>query len=235
VTYGTLYLIPTLLGEGDIAWVIPTAVKQCIADLSYYIVENPKAARKFLRQVDCNLSLQEIKMQALDEHTQSKNFIDFLAPLLSGNNVGLLSEAGCPAVADPGAGLIRIAHQRNIRVVPLVGPSSVLLALMASGLNGQRFMFHGYLPVERNKRIIKIIQLERESVRDDQTQIFIETPYRNQRLLEALIQNCQNNTNLCIASNITLANEQIRTKTVKEWKQTVPKVDKELVIFLLHG
>jgi len=235
VTYGTLYLIPTLLGEGDIAWVIPTAVKQCIADLSYYIVENPKAARKFLRQVDCNLSLQEIKMQALDEHTQPKNFIDFLAPLLSGNNVGLLSEAGCPAVADPGAGLIRIAHQRNIRVVPLVGPSSVLLALMASGLNGQRFMFHGYLPVERNKRIIKIIQLERESVRDDQTQIFIETPYRNQRLLEALIQNCQNNTNLCIASNITLANEQIRTKTVKEWKQTVPKVDKELVIFLLHG
>jgi len=235
VTYGTLYLIPTLLGEGDIAWVIPTAVKQCIADLSYYIVENPKAARKFLRQVDCNLSLQEIKMQALDEHTQPKNFIDFLAPLLSGNNVGLLSEAGCPAVADPGAGLIRIAHQRNIRVVPLVGPSSVLLALMASGLNGQRFMFHGYLPVERNKRIIKIIQLERESVRDDQTQIFIETPYRNQRLLEALIQNCQNNTNLCIASNITLANEQIRTKTVKEWKQAVPKVDKELVIFLLHG
>lgn len=235
MTYGTLYLIPTLLGEGDIAWVIPTAVKQCIADLSYYIVENPKAARKFLRQVDCNLSLQEIKMQALDEHTQSKNFIDFLAPLLSGNNVGLLSEAGCPAVADPGAGLIRIAHQRNIRVVPLVGPSSVLLALMASGLNGQRFMFHGYLPVERNKRIIKIIQLERESVRDDQTQIFIETPYRNQRLLEALIQNCQNNTNLCIASNITLANEQIRTKTVKEWKQAVPKVDKELVIFLLHG
>ncbi|MBI0414090.1 MAG: SAM-dependent methyltransferase [Nitrosospira sp.] len=235
MTYGTLYLIPTLLGEGDIAWVIPTAVKQCIADLSYYIVENPKAARKFLRQVDCNLSLQEIKMQALDEHTQPKNFIDFLAPLLSGNNVGLLSEAGCPAVADPGAGLIRIAHQRNIRVVPLVGPSSVLLALMASGLNGQRFMFHGYLPVERNKRIIKIIQLERESVRDDQTQIFIETPYRNQRLLEALIQNCQNNTNLCIASNITLANEQIRTKTVKEWKQTVPKVDKELVIFLLHG
>ncbi|GDX61046.1 S-adenosylmethionine-dependent methyltransferase [Nitrosomonadaceae bacterium] len=235
MTYGTLYLIPTLLGEGDIAWVIPTAVKQCIADLSYYIVENPKAARKFLRQVDCNLSLQEIKMQALDEHTQSKNFIDFLAPLLSGNNVGLLSEAGCPAVADPGAGLIRIAHQRNIRVVPLVGPSSVLLALMASGLNGQRFMFHGYLPVERNKRIIKIIQLERESVRDDQTQIFIETPYRNQRLLEALIQNCQNNTNLCIASNITLANEQIRTKTVKEWKQTAPKVDKELVIFLLHG
>ena len=235
MTYGTLYLIPTLLGEGDIAWVIPTAVKQCIADLSYYIVENPKAARKFLRQVDCNLSLQEIKMQALDEHTQPKNFIDFLAPLLSGNNVGLLSEAGCPAVADPGAGLIRIAHQRNIRVVPLVGPSSVLLALMASGLNGQRFMFHGYLPVERNKRIIKIIQLERESVREDQTQIFIETPYRNQRLLEALIQNCQNNTNLCIASNITLANEQIRTKTVKEWKQTVPKVDKELVIFLLHG
>ncbi|MCX7183256.1 MAG: SAM-dependent methyltransferase [Nitrosospira sp.] len=235
MTYGTLYLIPTLLGEGDIAWVIPAAVKQCIADLSYYIVENPKAARKFLRQVDCNLSLQEIKMQALDEHTQPKNFIDFLAPLLSGNNVGLLSEAGCPAVADPGAGLIRIAHQRNIRVVPLVGPSSVLLALMASGLNGQRFMFHGYLPVERNKRIIKIIQLERESVRDDQTQIFIETPYRNQRLLEALIQNCQNNTNLCIASNITLANEQIRTKTVKEWKQTVPKVDKELVIFLLHG
>lgn len=232
---GTLYLIPTPLGAGDIAQVIPIAVRQLVAGLGHYIVEHPKTARQFLKQIDCALPLQEIKMQVLDEHTRSEDFVNLLAPLLAGNDMGLLSEAGCPAIADPGAELVRIAHQKNIRVVPLVGPSSILLALMASGLNGQRFMFHGYLPVEHDKRLIKIVELEKESATRDQTQIFIETPYRNQRLFEALVQACRDGTNLCIASDITLASEHIATRTIKEWKHVLPDINRKPTIFLLHG
>ncbi|MDN5936535.1 MAG: SAM-dependent methyltransferase, partial [Nitrosospira sp.] len=172
---GTLYLIPAPLGEGDIAWIIPAAVRQCIAGLGHYIVEHPKTARQFLKQIGCVLPLQKISMQVLDEHTRFKELANLLSPLLAGNDVGLLSEAGCPAVADPGAELVRLAHQKNLRVVPLVGPSSILLALMASGLNGQRFVFHGYLPIEKNRRIKTIIELEKDSIARDQTQIFIET------------------------------------------------------------
>lgn len=235
MTPGILYLIPTPLGENDIAWVIPAAVRQCIAGLGHYVVEHPKTARQFLKQVGCALPLQEIKMQVLDEHTQPGEFASLLAPLLAGNDMGLLSEAGCPAVADPGAGLVRLAHRQNIRVVPLVGPSSILLALMASGLNGQRFVFHGYLPVENEQRVRKIVELEKESTARDQTQIFIETPYRNQKLLESLIQTCRDSTELCIACDLTLASEQIATRTVKEWKRGLPDVNKKPAIFLLHG
>lgn len=232
---GTLYLIPTPLGEGDITWMIPAAVRQCIAGLGHYIVEHPKTARQFLKQIDCILPLQQIGMQVLNEHTQPKELASLLAPLLAGNDAGLLSEAGCPAVADPGAGLVRLAHQKNIRVVPLVGPSSILLALMASGLNGQRFVFHGYLPVEKDKRVKTIVELERDSIVRDQTQIFIETPYRNQKLLESLISTCHDNTVLCIACNLTLASEYISTRTVKEWKNTLPDLNNKPAIFLLQG
>ena len=232
---GTLYLIPAPLGPGDITWVIPAAVRQCIAGLGHFIVEHPKTARQFLKQIGCALPLQEIRMQVLDEHTRSEDFANLLAPLLAGNDTGLLSEAGCPAIADPGAELVRIAHQKNIRVVPLVGPSSILLALMASGLNGQRFMFHGYLPVEHDKRLMRIVELEKESITRDQTQIFIETPYRNQKLLEALVQVCHASTSLCVASEITLASERIATRTVKEWKHFLPDINKKPAIFLLHG
>lgn len=235
MTPGILYLIPTPLGENDIAWVIPAAVRQCIASLGHYIVEHPKTARQFLKQAGCALPLQEIKMQVLDEHTPPREFASLLAPLLAGNDMGLLSEAGCPAVADPGAGLVRLAHQQNIRVVPLVGPSSILLALMASGLNGQRFVFHGYLPVENEQRARKIVELEKESKVRDQTQIFIETPYRNQKLLESLTQACRDSTELCIACDLTLASEQIATRTVKEWKRGLPDINKKPAIFLLHG
>jgi 16S rRNA (cytidine1402-2'-O)-methyltransferase len=235
VNPGTLYLIPTPLGPGDITWVIPIAVRQCVAGLGYFIVEHPKTARQFLKQIGCALPLQEIRMQVLDEHTRPEGFANLLAPLLAGNDTGLLSEAGCPAVADPGAELVRIAHQKNIRVAPLVGPSSILLALMASGLNGQRFMFHGYLPVEPDKRLMKIVELEKESIARNQTQIFIETPYRNQKLLEALVQICRASTNLCVASEITLASERIATRTVKEWKHLLPDINKKQAIFLLHG
>lgn len=235
ITPGAIYLIPTPLGEGDFDWTIPVAVRRCIADLSNYIVEHPKTARHFLKQVGCKLPLQEIKMQVLNEHTQPRELSALLEPLLAGHDVGLLSEAGCPAVADPGADLVRLAHQKNIKVIPLVGPSSILLALMASGLNGQCFKFHGYLPIKNDARVSKITALEKQSIQYDQTQIFIETPYRNQKLLELLTQACRDETNLCIASNLTLAAEYIGTKTVKAWRHAHPDINKKPTIFLLHG
>lgn len=234
MTPGTLYLIPAPLGEGDIDWMIPAGVRQCIAKLDHYIVEHPKTARRFLKQAG-RTSLQSITMRILDEHTRSAEFVSLLEPLLTGRDIGLLSEAGCPAVADPGAGLVRIAHQKKIRVVPLVGPSSILLALMASGLNGQRFVFHGYLPVDHEKRIGKIVELEKASILHDQTQIFIETPYRNRKLLDCLIATCRGDTVLCISSNLTQESEYISTKAVKEWRHAIPDLNNKPTIFLLHG
>ncbi|MDP1934789.1 MAG: SAM-dependent methyltransferase, partial [Nitrosomonas sp.] len=179
---GKLYLIPTPISQENIAWALPSAVQQCIAEISHFIVEHPKTARQFLKQIDCKHSLQELSMQTLNEHTSPKDLSALLDPILAGHDVGLLSEAGCPAVADPGAELVRLAHKNNITVVPLVGPSSILLALMASGLNGQRFAFHGYLPVESTARASRIMELEKLSISLKQTQIFIEAPYRNQKL-----------------------------------------------------
>ena len=232
---GTLYLIPAPLGLGDIAWTIPSAVRQCIAGLNHFIVEHPKTARQFLKQVGCALPIQQISMEVLDEHTRPAEFEKLLAPVLSGHDTGVLSEAGCPAIADPGTGLVRLAHQKNIRVVPLVGPSSILLALMASGLTGQQFVFHGYLPVEPDRRTKKLVQLEKESIARDQTQIFIETPYRNQKLLESIVLACLGGTPLCIASNLTLAGEFISTRTIKEWKHALPNLSNQPTVFLLHG
>ena len=232
---GTLYLIPAPLGAGDIGWTMPPAVRECMVKLDHYIVEHPKTARQFLKQVGCALPLQQITMQVLNEHTRTREFENLLAPLLAGKDTGLLSEAGCPAIADPGAGLVRLAHQKNLRVVTLVGPSSILLALMSSGLNGQRFAFHGYLPVENSKRVKKIIELEKSSITSDQTQIFIETPYRTQKLLEAITATCSEGTALCIACNLTLASEFIATRTIKEWKRVSPELSNKPAVFLLHG
>jgi 16S rRNA (cytidine1402-2'-O)-methyltransferase len=234
VTTGALYLIPVPLGEGDIDWMIPARVRECATRLDQYVVEHPKAARRFLKQAG-STSLQNISMKVLDEHTRPSELEALLEPLLAGHDIGLLSEAGCPAVADPGAGLVRLAHQKNLRVVPLVGPSSIVLALMASGLNGQRFAFHGYLPVERGQRTATIIDLEKASIARDQTQIFIETPYRNQKMLDCLISACRNDTVLCISASLTLENEYIATKTVREWRRALPDLNKKPAIFLLHG
>ncbi len=234
MTTGALYLIPVPLGEGDIDWTIPVRVRECAARLDQYVVEHPKAARRFLKQAG-TASLQGISMRILDEHTRPSELEALLEPLLAGHDIGLLSEAGCPAVADPGASLVRLAHQKSLRVVPLVGPSSILLALMASGLNGQRFTFHGYLPTDRGKRTATIIELEKASIAHDQTQIFIETPYRNQKVLDCLISTCRNDTVLCISANLTLEDEYIATKTVREWRRTLPDLNKKPAIFLLHG
>ncbi|MGG7055497.1 SAM-dependent methyltransferase [Nitrosomonas sp. ANs5] len=235
MTFGTLYLIPAPLGEGDLAWMLPVGVQQRLASLDRFIVEHPKTARHFLKQIDGLQPLQAIELEVLNEHTRAAELEALLAPLLAGNDVGLLSEAGCPGVADPGGGLVRLAHQRHIRVVPLVGPSSILLALMASGLNGQRFCFHGYLPVEQAARNQKIVQLEKASIMADETQIFIETPYRNKRLLEALIQQCHSGTDLCVACHLTLADEYVVTRTIGEWRQDLPDLNKKPAVFLLHG
>jgi 16S rRNA (cytidine1402-2'-O)-methyltransferase len=235
VNGGILYLIPAPLGLGDIAWAIPPAVRQHILGLGHFIVEHPKTARQFLKQIGCILPIQTIKMEVLDEHTRVTEFEKLLAPVLAGNDTGLLSEAGCPAIADPGAGLVRLAHQKNIRIRPLVGPSSILLALMASGLNGQRFVFHGYLPVEPDRRAKMLVQLEKDSIARDQTQIFIETPYRNQKLLESILHACRGGTVLCVASNLTLAGETISTRTVNDWKQALPDLHNQPAVFLLHG
>ena len=231
---GTLYLIPSPISQDNIAWVLPAAVQQCVAGLSHFIVEHPKTARQFLKQIGCEQPLQALQMQVLNEHTSSKDLPELLQPLLAGHDVGLLSEAGCPAVADPGAELIRLAHKNNIAVMPLVGPSSILLALMASGLNGQCFAFHGYLPVESAARIHKIMELEKLSASLQQTQIFIEAPYRNQKLLEQLVSVCRDTTDLCIASHLTFSSEMIATRTIKEWRKDLPDINKIPTVFLLH-
>ena len=232
---GTLYLIPAPISEENIAAVLPSSVQQKIAEIACFIVERPKTARQFLKRIDTRHSLQELELLTLNEHTPSNDFQELLAPLMSGHDVGLLSEAGCPAVADPGAELIRLAHQKNIPVVPLVGPSSILLALMASGLNGQCFAFQGYLPIEASLRTKKIIELEKQSSELKQTQIFIEAPYRNQKLLEELVKVCSDTTDLCIASHLTAATEMIVTKSIKEWRKGLPDVNKIPTIFLLLG
>ena len=232
---GKIYLIPTPISPENIAWAIPAAVQQCAAGLSHFIVEHPKTARQFLKQLNGKHPLQEITLLTLNEHTAKKDLPALLEPVLAGLDAGLMSEAGCPGVADPGAELIRLAHSRGISVVPLVGPSSIILALMASGLNGQCFAFHGYLPVESVARARKITELEKTSINLRQTQIFIETPYRNQKLLEQLVQVCRDTTDLCIANQLTAPDEKVHTQSIKEWRRALPNINKIPAIFLLHG
>ena len=231
---GLLYLIPTSLGEGDLAWVLPEQVRRVTASLDTFIVEHPKTARHFLKLIGTATPLQELHLLTLDEHTKTEQLEALLKPVQSGKNVGLLSEAGCPAVADPGANLVALAHRKNIKVVPLVGPSSILLALMASGMNGQRFAFQGYLPTDKLEREKRIVELETESRKKDQTQIFIEAPYRNQQLFESLVKTCGTDTRLCIATDISLASECILTKFISDWKKSPPDIQKKPSIFLIY-
>lgn len=231
---GTLYLIPTSLGGDDARTVLAPETVRRVSSLSCFIVENPKTARHFLKAVGYPHPVQSVELKTLDEHTADAALPELLAPLLAGRDCGLLSEAGCPAVADPGAPLVRLAHQHGVRVVPLVGPSAVLLALMASGMNGQRFVFHGYLPVEKDARRLRLQELERDAARSDCTQIFIEAPYRNDALLQAILATCRGDTLLCLATDITLASEAIRTRTVNGWKKDVPALNRRPTVFLLY-
>ncbi|WP_028215978.1 SAM-dependent methyltransferase [Paraburkholderia oxyphila] len=237
MTTGTLYLIPNTLGEGDdaaLAAVLPAPVRERAGTLASYIGENAKTTRAFLKRVGTTRPIQEIEIRELNVNTPAGEIDKLLAPLLAGIDTGLVSEAGVPAVADPGALLVRRAHERGIKVVPLVGPSSILLALMASGLNGQSFAFHGYLPVDANERAKKLRELEQTSRKAKQTQIFIETPYRNRTLLDALLASCAPSTLVCVAVDLTLPTETIVSRAVSEWKKkAAPELHKRPAIFLM--
>ena len=231
---GTLYLIPVPLGPTPPEASLPANVLATIRPLKYFVVEQAKSARAFLKAVGTDTILQELQLEELNEHTKADALDHLLTPLRAGENVGLLSEAGCPAVADPGADLVALAQNEGIRVVPLIGPSSLLLALMASGLNGQRFAFHGYLPAKEGERNKALKDLEAESRKRQQTQLFIETPYRNRALFDAILQNCQPTTRVTIATDLSLPSESVRTRSVQAWKkETPPEIERRPTVFLL--
>ena len=232
---GILYLIPTTLGNmAETADVIPIKVNHIINTIDEYIVENEKSARHYLKKIGIKKPLQEIILHTLNQHTQSHEISTFLNNISKGKNIGIISEAGCPGIADPGADVVKSAHEKNIQVVPLVGPSSILLALMASGFNGQSFTFNGYLPKERGERVKRLKELEKISQQKNQTQLFIETPYRNTHLLEDIIASCDSRTKLCIACDITLPTEYIKTKSIFDWKNKLPDITKRPAIFLIY-
>jgi 16S rRNA (cytidine1402-2'-O)-methyltransferase len=230
---GTLYLLPTGLG-GEVLPLLPPATLQVLSRLDTFIAENAKSARAFLKMVGYARPLQSIAIETLDEHTPAARTAELLAPLARGSDCALLSEAGCPAVADPGAALVRAAHAERVRVVPLVGPSAILLALMASGLDGQRFTFHGYLPVDRAARAQRLADLERRSASERSSQIFIEAPYRNDALLETILESCREDTLVCVGADLTLESEYIRTAPVKAWKRERPALNRRPTVFLLY-
>lgn len=234
MTLGTLYMVPVTLGDDNLSYVIPAEVMTLVQGLEYFVVENEKSARRFLGSVKTNKPVRELNFQLLNEHSTEKDLPALIAPLLAGHNVGMLSEAGCPGIADPGALLAALAHKKNIRVSPLVGPSSILLGLMASGFNGQQFTFLGYLPSDKAARVAKLKELEKQSQRANETQIFIETPYRNQHMLEDILASCSANTKLCIARNVSLETELVISKTIAEWKKSeLPDLHKQPTVFLL--
>jgi 16S rRNA (cytidine1402-2'-O)-methyltransferase len=229
-----LYLIPTLLGPASLESSLGNAVLEIARSLQCFVAENAKTARQFLKQIGHPLPLHGLRIEELNAHTPADALDGLIAPLRVGISMGLLSEAGCPAVADPGSALVALAHDSGVRVVPLVGPSSLMLALMASGLEGQRFCFKGYLPVEAAGRDRAIQLLEKESARERSTQLFIETPYRNGRLLEALLQVCKPTTRLCLAADLTLPGEWIATATIEAWRSRArPALDRRPTVFLV--
>jgi len=231
---GKLYLIPVTMGESDPMDVLPQTVKRAIELIDYYIVENEKTARKSIKGVFPEKKQSELVLFALNKYTDAKEHLSFIQPLLEGKNLGLMSEAGCPGVADPGAVIVKLAHEKGIKVIPLVGPSSILLAMMASGMNGQSFTFNGYLPIDKSEKKSALKNLEKLSFEKNQSQIFIETPYRNNKLLEDILQVLQPSTQLCIATDITLPTEYIKTLRVADWKKTKVDLHNRPTIFIIH-
>lgn len=231
-----LFLIPTSLGNTGLEKILPNYNSEIIRQLKYFIVENIRTARRFLKRVDDAVDIDQLTFFELNKHTDIAAIAAFLAPLKNRNNIGIISEAGCPAIADPGADVVALAQEQGFRVVPLVGPSSILLSLMASGFNGQSFTFYGYLPVQQNDKIKVLKRLEKRIYSEHQTQIFIETPYRNMKMLDDILANCEGNTKLCIATDITLPTEYIKTKQVAAWKKLKqkPNLHKRPTVFLLY-
>lgn len=231
---GKLYLIPTTLGEMDPIDVLPHTIKRTIDFIDHYIVENEKTARRFIKSIHPEKIQSSLNLATLNKHTEITEHKTMISPCLNGINIGLMSEAGCPGVADPGAVIVKLAHENGIQVVPLVGPSSILLALMSSGMNGQSFAFNGYLPIDKNEKRTALKYFEKISQDKNQSQLFIETPYRNNKLLEDLIQVLHPNTNLCIATDITLPSEYIKTYQVAEWKKTKVDLHNRPTIFIIQ-
>lgn len=231
---GKLYLIPTTLGENPPLEVLPISVKKIIEDTNTFIVENEKLARRFIKKMSPKKSQPSLELFLLNKFTQPIELPEFLEPCLKGENVGLLSDAGCPGVADPGAEVVKLAHEKDIKVVPLVGPSSILLAIMGSGLNGQSFAFNGYLSIDKNSRKKELKHLEHLSFERNQSQIFIETPYRNNKLIEDICKTVSPETKVCIACDLTLSTEYIKTFAAKDWLQKKVDLHKRPTIFIIH-
>ena len=230
---GTLWLIPNVLDDGEPSAVIPEPALDQVRKLRYFIVENERNARRFLVKAGMKLFLDEIQWGLLNEHTRADELMPLIQPLLSGTDAGLLSESGCPGIADPGAEVVRMAHESNIRVKPLAGPSSITLALMSSGLNGQTFAFHGYLPVKPRDRIRKIREIEQRSRNNRETQIFIEAPYRNQQLLLDLVNTLNPDVLLSVSADLTAPSELIRTAPVWQWQGHLPVLNKRPAVFMI--
>ena len=231
---GKLYLIPTTLGDTEPLEVMPLSVKKTVEHLDYFIVENEKSARRFIKRITPSKSQPSLQLMLLDKYSDDFETQNYLDVCEKGISIGLLSEAGVPAVADPGASIVKLAHQKGIQVVPLVGPSSILMAMMGSGMNGQNFAFNGYLPIDKSDRKKAIKELEKLSKDKNQSQIFIETPYRNGKMLDDLRATLSPETRICVACDITLPSEYIKTLTVKEWKNEKPDLHKRPAIFIIH-
>lgn len=230
---GKIYLIPVTLGGDDFQRVIPDKVIGLTKLLRYFIVEDVRSARRFLRLIDKGFPIDDTVFLELNEHTEDADISDYLEPVIKGSDIGIMSEAGLPGIADPGAKIISLAHKKNLRVIPLPGPSSILLALISSGFNGQNFAFNGYLPVKTAERITRIRELEKMADAG-YAQIFMETPYRNQQMFESVIATCNNDTMLCVAADITLPTEYIRSMKISEWRKNIPLLKDRLVVFILQ-
>ncbi len=229
-----LYLLPVTLGDTSVEKVLPSYNKEIITAIKYFIVEDVRSARRFLKKVDRSIVIDDLTFYTLNKHTSPEEISSFLQPLSEGNSMGVISEAGCHAVADPGADVVAIAQRKNYKVIPLVGPSSIILSVMASGFNGQSFAFHGYLPIEPSDRIKRLKELENRVYSENQTQLFIETPYRNNKMMEDIMKACRPQTRLCIAANITCEGEYIKTRTLREWNGKFPDLSKIPCIFLIY-
>jgi 16S rRNA (cytidine1402-2'-O)-methyltransferase len=232
---GKVYLIPNTLGDTNTVDVIPAGVIQIIHSLNHFIVEDIRNARRFLVKTSYPQKIDDIVFFELNKHTIQSDIPGFLAPCKEGIDIGIISEAGVPAVADPGSIVVETAHKQKIKVIPLTGPSSILMALMASGMNGQNFAFRGYLPVDKKELSVALKEMENRSKRENQTQIFIETPYRNERLLEEILKVCNPSTRLCVAKNLTTKEESVQVKSIDEWKKTKTDLDKQPAVFLIQA
>ncbi len=230
----SLYLFPTPLGDSALDQILPDYNIKLISSIKYFIVEDVRTARRFLKKCDSDINIDELEFFVLNKHTDKTELQSFINPLEKGENMGLMSEAGCPAIADPGSEVVAMAQEKGYKVVPLVGPSSIFLALMASGFNGQQFAFNGYLPIQEKEKISQLKLHEKRIYQADQTQIYIETPYRNMSVFDAFLKACFPKTKLCIAADLTLETEFIQTKTIKDWKKKSPNLNKRPCIFILY-